>query len=1117
MKKTLLFLFLLISTSIFSQFQTSYTPLQVCDDNNDGYATFNLSSKLPEILANVNAADYQVTFHISSTNATAGVNPIINTTSYTNSSPNLQQIFVRVVNINTNEVTITTFNLFVNPRPIVNPLTVSSCFNNGVAYFDLGSIAEQIWGQNNSTPNSLNVSFHLTQADAEAQANPLPYVFGTQNSVTDLFVNATYMNTSCSTVSVIVLIAETCGSTNCVPPTSIVTSNITTTSATVGWVGNGTSTTFEYIVLPQGSAAPTASATGFITTTVNPVAVTNLTPGACYTIYVRTRCTTTEASVWSTGVNFCTQSAPPVCGGQFIDNGGPNGNYLNNSDVTTTICPSNSGDVVTVTFTSFDTEVSWDALYVFNGNSIAAQQIASTNATGNVPGGLAGGFWGTTIPGPFTSTSPDGCLTFRFRSDGSVNRPGWVANITCAPAPTCLSVTQLTATNISSNSTTLGWNSPTANNSSNFEVLLLPQGSPVPTATTTGFITTTSNPYVASGLQPTTCYTAYVRVRCDVDDASAWSTGVNFCTLVAPPICGGQFVDNGGTAGNYLNNTNETTIICPTNPGQVVTVTFTEFDTEVNWDALYVYDGNSTAATQIASTNGPANVPGGIAGGYWGTTIPGPFTSTSADGCLTFVFRSDGSVTLPGWVANVTCESLDRIILNAFIDSNNNGVKDSGEVDFNHGSFLYDTNDSGNNTEVFSPNGYYVLTDPNGGSSFDIGYQVDSEYAAYFSAGTTAYNDMTIPVASGTQYLYFPITVTQTYTDVAVTIIPINAPRAGITNYRNEVIVKNLGIETISSTTLTFTKDSNLTIVNLSDSGATITPTGFSRTFTNLLPNESRSIIVNMSVPPIPTVSIGQMLTNQASVSAQANDLIAENNFSELKQPIVAAYDPNDKMESHGGRIQFDSFNQEDFLFYTIRFENTGNINAIDVKVTDELDSRIDETSVRMIAASHDYILTRTGSNLVWDFIDINLPVSITNTQIGKGYITFKVKLKPGFAIGDIIPNAANIFFDTNPPIVTNTFNTEFVQSLSTTTFTDNNIAVYPNPASTLVNVSLNNSSETISSVAVYDLLGKKVIENHTNNSNQVTINTSSLSKGVYLIEITSNSNIKLIKKLIIQ
>ena len=116
--------------------------------------------------------------------------------------------------------------------------------------------------------------------------------------------------------------------------------------------------------------------------------------------------------------------APPVCGGNYVDTGGTTGNYSDNANVTTTICPTIAGELVTVTFTAFNTEATWDGLYVYTGNAVVpANQIASANPAGNVPGGLAGSYWGTTIPGPFTSSSSDGCLTFRFRSDtGSLGR-----------------------------------------------------------------------------------------------------------------------------------------------------------------------------------------------------------------------------------------------------------------------------------------------------------------------------------------------------------------------------------------------------------------------------------------------------------------------------------------------------------------------------------------------------------------------------------------------------------------------------------------------------------------------------------------------------------------------
>ncbi|QBZ97027.1 fibronectin type III domain-containing protein [Flavobacterium sangjuense] len=449
----------------------------------------------------------------------------------------------------------------------------------------------------------------------------------------------------------------------CIAPTAITNNTITSNSVILNWTqpvnpDTTVASAWEVLALPCGSPAPTAASTGFFSASTNPFTLTGLTPGTCYDIYIRAVCSPTDSSSWGGPTTITTQAAPPVCGGNFVDPGGIAANYANNLDSTVTICPVNTGDVVTVSFTSFATETNWDGLYVFNGNSIAAPQIASANPPGNVPGGLAGSYWGTAIPGPFTSTSVDGCLTFRFRSDASGVFAGWVANVTCAPPPTCIAPSAITTNTVTSNSLILNWTQPVNPDStvaSAWEVLALPCGSPAPTAASTGFVSASTNPFTLTGLSSATCYNIYIRAVCSPTDSSSWGGPAIVTTQDAPPVCGGNFVDNGGTAAPYLASSNVTTTICPTNPGDIVTVTFTSFNTETNWDALYVYNGTGTGGVMFNSGNPANNVPGGLAGGYWGTTIPCAFTSSAADGCLTFVFRSDTSVQNAGWVANITC------------------------------------------------------------------------------------------------------------------------------------------------------------------------------------------------------------------------------------------------------------------------------------------------------------------------------------------------------------------------------------------------------------------------------------------------------------------------------
>ncbi len=128
------------------------------------------------------------------------------------------------------------------------------------------------------------------------------------------------------------------------------------------------------------------------------------------------------------------------------------------------------------------------------------------------------------------------------------------------------------------------------------------------------------------------------------------STALNFDPLAAcedastciyPPVCGDTWTDLGGTDNDYDNNSSLVYTICPENEGDVVTVAFSFFDIEDGWDYMTIYNGADTTATLI--------------GEFTGIQDMGSFTSTDTSGCLTFFFVSDGSVTHPGWVAEILC------------------------------------------------------------------------------------------------------------------------------------------------------------------------------------------------------------------------------------------------------------------------------------------------------------------------------------------------------------------------------------------------------------------------------------------------------------------------------
>ncbi|QAA80394.1 T9SS type A sorting domain-containing protein [Aequorivita sp. H23M31] len=311
-----------------------------------------------------------------------------------------------------------------------------------------------------------------------------------------------------------------------------------------------------------------------------------------------------------------------------------------------------------------------DLLYSVNLATGAATAIGSTGFDANFGQGMCydpttdtvymSAFNSTTFMAEWRSVNTTTGMTTLIAPMTTVNdtspQVAWSSVGETLDPPTCPKPTFLTVTDITETSATLNWVAE-PNASNGYIWYVFGQGAnpmtdtPVATGTTPAGTTTAT----ATGLENASSYDFYVVADCGASDGlSAYAGPVTFSTLITPPACGGKFYDTGGPDGNYGNNENVTTVIMPDNPGDFVTVTFLSFNVEANWDALYVYDGPDANSPMIASGN-PATNSGFPAGGYYGTTIPGPFSSTHESGALTFVFRSESSFTYSGWEADVTC------------------------------------------------------------------------------------------------------------------------------------------------------------------------------------------------------------------------------------------------------------------------------------------------------------------------------------------------------------------------------------------------------------------------------------------------------------------------------
>ena len=182
-------------------------------------------------------------------------------------------------------------------------------------------------------------------------------------------------------------------------------------------------------------------------------------------------------------------------------------------------------------------------------------------------------------------------------------------------------------------------------------------------------------------------------------------------------------------------------------------------------------------------------------------------------------------------------------------------------------------------------------------------------------------------------------------------------------------------------------------------------------------------IVVEVEMPDFN--SMGDTL--QSYVVAHITDGLGGIVFSDtdtLNQILTCAYDPNDKTAipagvGSNGYIPLET----DWLEYIVRFQNTGNDTAIHVILTDQLDSKFDWGSLQLIASSHPVNITISTEGLAsFAHNFIYLPDSLTDETGSQGFVRYKLRIRNEAQIeGAKIYNSASIYFDYNPPIITNT------------------------------------------------------------------------------------------------
>ncbi|WP_375238443.1 choice-of-anchor L domain-containing protein, partial [Aurantibacter sp.] len=151
---------------------------ELCDNdidgsNTNGFVEFDLTTLDATVING--QANTQVIYFEDFTDANNNINPILNPNTYTNTTANTQELFVRLTNMVTLCSQVTSFNIVVNPIPVLINATLVQCDEDGVPDgFTVYNLNE---GNENVITTGVVGDYlfehYLNLADAQAQANVL--------------------------------------------------------------------------------------------------------------------------------------------------------------------------------------------------------------------------------------------------------------------------------------------------------------------------------------------------------------------------------------------------------------------------------------------------------------------------------------------------------------------------------------------------------------------------------------------------------------------------------------------------------------------------------------------------------------------------------------------------------------------------------------------------------------------------------------------------------------------------------------------------------------------------------------------------------------------------------
>ena len=291
------------------------------------------------------------------------------------------------------------------------------------------------------------------------------------------------------------------------------------------------------------------------------------------------------------------------------------------------------------------------------------------------------------------------------------------------------------------------------------------------------------------------------------------------------------------------------------------------------------------------------------------------------------------------------------------------------------------------------------------------------------------------------------------------------------------------------------------------------------RTTDSLQPGETRAIFILLKIAGVDHLGDTLKMVSFASALDSTASPVGQPATSVFASQINCSYDPNDKLVN---RIAVpDTYDPvQQTLEYTIRFQNTGTDTAFNIRVLDTLATELDWATFRPLGSSHRYFpfLDPKNGQIEFRFDNIYLPDSSANEPGSHGMVSFSIQMKPGLPPGTTLPNRAAIYFDFNPPVMTNSVETKILLLLDLLPEQNKikRISILPNPNHGLFAIELSETAEPGMVLKISDLAGRAVFEKQAEGGSQrQMLRAESLPPGLYFLQVVSEGKLLSVEKFV--